>query len=239
MHYQAFDILLVMKSETSNRGVRAREELRNRILDGEWPPGTRLQPAALAAETGWSTTIVRESLTHLAGEGLLAVRPNRGFFVTDLSFDELKWITELRCRTEDIAITLAVERGDIAWESQLIAIHHQLERTPTHGPGEAGLSLEWQNAHRAFHAALLSACEVDKLCEVASSLRDSTMLYRRWSAPTESRRDVGAEHREILAAVLDRDAPRASRLLREHYEATLAQMRDAAVTQHATRHGEA
>lgn len=220
-----------MSPTTSNRGVKAREELRRRVLDGEWPPGTRLQPASLAAETGWSTTIVREALTHLAGEGLLAGRPNRGFFITDLSLDELTWITELRCRTEDIAVTLAVERGDIAWESRLIATHHQLERTPAHIDGQASLNLDWQDIHRDFHATLISACNVDKLCEVAASLRDSTMLFRRWSSPLqESGRDVVAEHRAILAAALARDAPLASQLLRAHYETTLDQIRQAHIT---------
>ena len=53
---------------------------------------------------------------------------------------------------------------------------------------------------------------------MASSLRDSAELYRRWSKRLgdDAGRDIPSEHREILAAVLDRDADQAVALLTAH-----------------------
>ena len=168
--------------------------------------------------------MVREALTHLAGEGLLSIQPNRGFFIPDLTVDELTWITELRCHTEELAVSLALQRGDLAWESDLMAAHHRLARTPMRTESGAGLTLDWLDAHREFHATLIQACGVEKICEIAASLNDSTMLYRRWAAEPKAlstTRDVEREHQEILEAALARDVTLTSSLLRSHYEATL------------------
>lgn len=228
-----------MKSRTSGgstRGGQARETLRGWLLEGRWQPGDRLQPVALAEETGWSTTVVREALTHLAGEGLLTIQPNKGFFVPQLSLDELTWITELRCRTEELAVGLALERGDLAWESDLIAAHHRLTRTMPRDEADGAFGADWLEAHHAFHGTLIAACGVDKLCEIASNLNDATMLFRRWALPSKNsqRRDVAAEHQEILEAALARDVVLTQQLLRKHYESTLAHIAHAGLRGEAT-----
>lgn len=54
------------------------EELRNRILGGELPPGTMLPPErTMVEETGLSRMTVREALRLLQAEGFLDIRPGR------------------------------------------------------------------------------------------------------------------------------------------------------------------
>ena len=209
---------------TPLRGMRIHDVVRRDILDGQWMPGERLQPTSLAAKYRTSTTVVREALTRLAGENFVNVEPNRGFFVPTLSLDALKDITEVRCRMESLAIELAVERGDLVWESELMAAHHTLSRTPRRGADDPQHVAEsWAEAHRAFHARLIDACRVPVLMELSRHLADSTELYRRWAAPSTAAttRDVEAEHDAILRAALERDAGKTSTLLREHYERTV------------------
>jgi len=69
------------------RTVRARaaEELRNRILTGALPPGTRLDLDALTVEFGASRTPIREALLELSYEGLVEVAPRSGITVIGLS----------------------------------------------------------------------------------------------------------------------------------------------------------
>lgn len=221
------------------RGGQARETLRGWLLEGRWQPGDRLQPVALAEETGWSTTVVREALTHLSGEGLLAIQPNKGFFVPQLTIDELTWITELRCRTEELAVGLAIERGDLTWETDLIAAHHRLSRTMPRAD-DSGFGAAWLEAHHAFHSTLIAACGVDKLCEIASNLNDATMLFRRWALPSKGhqQRDVAAEHQAILDAALERDVALTQRLLRQHYESTLTHIAEAGLRTATTESAE-
>ena len=132
-------------------------------------------------------------------------------------------ITDARCLIEGRALELAIERGGVEWEGELIAAHHLLARTqrraeedPTH------TSAEWLAAHRAFHEKLIEACDVPSLCDFARQLSNATELFRRWSAPDPDARarDVEKEHRDILDAVLARDAKTAVALLQAHFERT-------------------
>lgn len=207
----------------SNSGARTSEIITNDILGGAWGPGERLQPHRLAEDYKVSTTVVREALSRMAGDGLVVVQPNRGFFIPDLKPQELRDITELRCVSEALTVRLAIERGDLEWESELIATHHLLARTPRRDPATGRTSNEWMKAHRAFHAKLLEASDCAHMLRLAENLGASTELYRRWAAPSQAgaKRDVEAEHKAILDAAVGRDAEKTAQLLRQHYEGTV------------------
>jgi DNA-binding GntR family transcriptional regulator len=205
-------------------GGQTVDGIRRAVLGGSWRPGERLAPVALAERFGTSSTVVREALTRLAGDGLLTWERNRGFFVPELEPRELRDLTELRCVTEELASRLAVERGDLQWESDLIAAHHQLSRTPRRDQEDPEhIADPWSVAHRSFHAKLLEACASAPMIRLADNLADSTELYRRWAAPSRgaAERDVEQEHRDILEAALARDASGLAKLLRRHYERTM------------------
>ena len=206
---------------SGNKSTVALELIRRDVLRGEWRPGQRLQPTQLSERYSNSTTVIREALTRLAGEGFIVVEPNRGFFVPELTPQTLTDLTSVRCTLEELALTLAVERGGLAWESELIASHHRLARTPRRAPEDpTHVDETWSQAHREFHDALIAGCAVPHLTKFSRQLANSTEIYRRWAAPSETAttRAVEQEHAAILQAALDRDAERAGRLLREHYE---------------------
>jgi DNA-binding GntR family transcriptional regulator len=75
----------------------------------------------------------------------------------------------------------------------------------------------------------MEACGVPVLIDLTCTLSDIAQLYGRWAgaATREAKRDVEQEHRDILAAVLKRDAPSAAKLLRRHYETTMDAVRKA------------
>lgn len=209
------------------------DEIRHEILRGTWRPGERLPLAELAEKLGTSTTVVREALSRLAGDGLVKNVPNRGFFIKDLNLRELADLTELRCVSEALAAELSLLRGDVTWESELLAVHHQLARTPRRDPKNPGrVTDDWQRVHKAFHAKVLAACDCHPMIKLASDLSDATELYRVWAAPSvaASARDVEKEHQDILDAALDRDSKKLAKLLREHYEATVQVVLDSGLS---------
>lgn len=167
----------------------------------------------------------------------MRIRPNRGFFVAELNLRELADITELRCVTEALAARLAVERGDLAWESDLIAAHHTLTQTARRRPEDPDhVNEEWSKAHREFHLKILEACDCAPMVRLSSNLADSTELYRRWAAPSSaaSGRNVEHEHKMLLEAALNKDAATLAKLLRKHYEATVQVVMDAGLVEIAT-----
>ena len=76
------------------------EELRRRIVDGEFQSGFQLRQDALAAEFGVSRIPVREALMQLEAEGLVKIHPHRGAIVSELSTEEIEELFELRALLE-------------------------------------------------------------------------------------------------------------------------------------------
>jgi len=74
------------------------------ILQGTWKPGDRLNKDALARELGRSKTPIREALNRLEGEGYIYNRPYQGYFVTELSVEDVEEITEIRITLEKLAL---------------------------------------------------------------------------------------------------------------------------------------
>jgi len=64
---------------------RALFQLRERLREGGFPPGTRIAATEVAESLKLSATPVREALSRLAGEGLLEDRRGQGFFLRPLS----------------------------------------------------------------------------------------------------------------------------------------------------------
>jgi DNA-binding GntR family transcriptional regulator len=197
-------------------------ELRGDVLAGRRRPGSRLLFADLAARYEASMGVIREVLTRLTAEGLVESEPQYGFRVVPLSVADLKHLADARASVETLVLGQAVEHGDVAWESEVLAAHHRLERTPQQEPDDPSrLSASWTAAHAAYHHTLLAGCPNPRLLAVADSLRDAAELYRQWSVPlAHTQRDIAGEHRAILDAVLARDVDAASAALAAHIHAT-------------------
>ena len=197
-------------------------DLRGAILDGVLVPAAKLNVRELSDrfETGLSP--IREALNRLATEGLVHHTDNRGFVVSPVSVPELKDLTQARCWMNEIGIRRSIELGDSAWEESVLLGCHRLSRTPRTAPdGSPAPNPAWNQAHKAFHQALISACGSNWLIETCSQIFDSAERYRSLARLAGvSRQDPRDEHREIMTATLERDADTAARLLNDHFRRT-------------------
>ncbi len=216
-----------MASATRSAFVHA--QLREDVLRGVLPPGSRLRFVELAERFSVSQSVVREALTRLAEQGLAVALPQQGFRVRPLSLTDLDELTDARIEIETLVLRHSIERGDIAWESSVVAAHHQLASTPITGPS-GDLNGAWFTAHEQFHSSTLRGCGNDRLYGVAVALRDAASLYRWWSRPVgnDYHRDVELEHRQILDAIVGRDSDAATGLLARHIRRTSDALRSAA-----------
>ena len=195
------------------------EILRGELLNGGLHPGQKLKMVELTERFAVSQSVVREALTRLTEQGLLVATPQRGFRVRDLSIEDIAELTETRVQVESLALRLAVERGDLQWETGILAAHHRLERTPV-TRDDGTVSEDWSASHRDFHQALLTGCDNRRLEAVVNSLRDSAELYRRWYwvLTDDHQRDLAREHRQLRELTLARDADGAIEVLTEHID---------------------
>src|SRR6187401_3158712 len=72
------------------------DQLRQSILDGTYPAGSQLRQDALGEAYGVSRIPVREALFQLEAEGLVRIVPQKGAIVSELSFDEINDVFDLR-----------------------------------------------------------------------------------------------------------------------------------------------
>lgn len=222
-----------MSLSPSTRTEEVYDALRSELLNGVLTPGQKLRMVELGDRFGVSQSVVREALTRLAEQNLIVASPQRGFRVQELSTRDIAHLTEARVQIESAALRLAIERGDLHWETGILTAHHLLERTPLVKDDQT-VNEEWSAQHRDFHRALLAGCDNDRLEAVAQSLRDSAELYRRWYwvLADDHHRDIAAEHRRLKELALARDADAAVELLTEHIERAPCQL-----VEYAREHG--
>lgn len=199
-------------------------DIRADIIKGALAPGMRLRIRDLCERYDSGAIPLREALSRLATGGFVVAEDQRGFRVADVSEQELEDITETRVHVECQALRRSIAQGGLDWEERLAGAHHRLSRLNMLTPDGHGLADDWEQAHSAFHSALIGGSGSKWLNTVAELLRDQTARYRHLSAYATERegavRDVGAEHRELLNAAIGRDTDRATALLAEHLRST-------------------
>ena len=95
-----------------NLNEQVYDELRTRILTRQEPAGAKLSLHALADELGVSRSPVHHALTRLVSEGLLTVRPRRGYYVTSVTARAVAEGYDVRLALELLAAERAIERPD-------------------------------------------------------------------------------------------------------------------------------
>ena len=207
----------------TTRSGQLYHRLREDILSGCYPPGSKLPFARLTAVYDSSSGSLREVLQRLVETGLVETVAQQGFRVVPLTIDDLQDLTVARLEIELAAFRHAIADGDTSWEAAVLSTHHVLDRTPkTEQPGADRITRSWSIAHTTFHQTLIAGCANRRLRAAAESLRGVAELYRTWSFRYEpdSARDTAEEHRALAGAVIARDPERAVDLLRQHIELT-------------------
>ena len=199
--------------------------IRRDILSGRFPPGSRLATLSLQQRYEVSNGLLREILPRLVAEGLAVAKPQRGFWVIDISKDDLRHLTDARVLIETTVLGMSIQFGDLGWESGVLAAHHTLASLPARLP-DGTLNGDWLEAHANFHSAILAGAPNLRLRALAESLRDVTEVYRCWSGGVEvlEPRDVAREHRLIMEATLARNINQATAELTLHIEKTTQQL---------------
>lgn len=214
----------------------ALQQMKKSIICCDLAPGEKLKVAELSKSYGLSSSPIREALNRLAQEGIVEANENKGFRVTELSMDDFREITRLRCLLESEALADAIAHGDDAWEANVLGAFHRLGLIEKKlGKVAVVLDDDWAQRHKAYHFALFSACPSTLLLRMIDSLFDRAERYRRFSALHRTgERRKGDEHKQLMEATLARDTVKAVDLLKRHINGTLMHTGEVLSRQHST-----
>ncbi|MGR3677326.1 MAG: GntR family transcriptional regulator [Paracoccaceae bacterium] len=202
------------KETSATHGAYIR--LRELILTGELPAGHKLKIDELRRLLQAGASPVREALSLLTSDMLVERIDQRGFRAAPVSKANFEEILMLRCNLEETALRASIRNADASWEDRLVLRHHHMNRA---GQNKAP---DFEDAHKAFHMALFDNAHLPMLERYCSQLYDLNIRYRNLAAGGKSyrKRDIAAEHQNILDAALNRDADKATAYLVEHYQRT-------------------
>lgn len=203
-------------SSTHGRaGARVAEQLRSAILAGELAPGERVRQEDLAEQFGASRVPVREALRMLGAEGLITLVANAGAWVSKLSASELTELYEIRERLEPLLLSYNVPLLADQTIDELADLADAMEH--------ASDAATFVDLDRQFHLLSYSAADTLMLRETAIALWNRTQHYRRQfvsASRDHSDRRADHDHHLMVAAIRNRDAEEASRLLAIHIRRT-------------------
>ncbi|MFW2587427.1 GntR family transcriptional regulator [Sagittula sp. SSi028] len=198
------------------------QAIRQMIITGELAPGEKLKIERLKDRIQTGASPIREALTLLVADKLVERIDQRGFRAAPVSQENFAEILRLRCALEDMALRESIAAADDTWEEQLVLSHHRMVRV-----GAADVAT-FEEHHKAFHMALLARCNSPILLGYCSQLYDLNVRYRYLAGRSRNygKRDVRAEHRDILDAAVAREVDLASQRLLSHYQQTGSFLRE-------------
>lgn len=200
------------EAATNSLSRQAYQRIRDLIVTLQLAPGALVNEADLKEDLQLGRTPIREALQRLACEGLVVLRPHRGAFVAGLSIVDLQQIFELRRSLEGYAAGLAAERATPADIAAMRAALAGLEAAePGAGP-EIYITID-----QAFHRALARGAHNRFLENTLSRMYNLNL--RLWYMALDKigpMRQAIDEHQRVLAAIVQRDGPRAEAAMREH-----------------------
>ncbi|MGK7947863.1 MAG: GntR family transcriptional regulator [Xenococcaceae cyanobacterium] len=190
--------------------------LRDSILSGELPPGSRLIETQLAQQLKVSRTPVREAIKQLQREALAVVDRNGGIRVMTISVVDAQQLYDCRIALEQLAVQKVCQQATAKQISKigewvdkaesLIAEEFTTERS------SQMLDIDYQ-----FHLAIVEASANKWLMYLLDRVFDKMKLLRVQTTKHNPRvLEICHEHRQVYQAIVQREAEKAINLICEH-----------------------
>lgn len=189
-----------------------RENLEQRIVEGELADGERLDEVKLAGHYGVSRTPLREALRMMAGSGLVELIPRRGAFVRHPGVVELFEMFEVMAELESFCARQAARRISTGELAELTVATRACEVAANNEDPD-----DYYHRNEDFHRLIYQASGNAFLSSEAIRLQKRLRPFRRMQLRARGRlRQSMEEHVIILKALEAGDADLAASTLRSH-----------------------
>lgn len=203
----------IRETSTDSLSQRVYQALKRDIITGVHPPGEALGEKDLAKRYSSSRTPVREAALRLQQDHLLKIIPNRGYFITKISVQDLTDLYDYRAAVECACAELAAMKGmNPALLERLEELANTDYRLNDRKSYENFISRDTEFhlriAQLARNQLLLQAVEAAR-CQMERIMYAAIDIGYYGEFP-------GREHRGILDAIKKRDSRAARQLMYDH-----------------------
>ena len=205
---------VVVKYKSLNE--TAYEIIRDKILKGEFPLGSRLREDLLAEEISMSRTPVREAINRLLADGLIINRARKGLYLIQPEDREIEEYIDIRSSLEKLSVEKCI--GNISAE-QKETIFSNLQKFKAALDREDFETCNILDAD--FHMAIARIADNQKLLALLKELSAFFQLVRRTEKrthPREKNEQTFKEHSRIVEAILAGDVDAACRAMTVNIE---------------------
>ncbi|MEH0417163.1 GntR family transcriptional regulator [Streptomyces sp. B21-083] len=193
---------------------RVYEALLELITTRALQPGQHLVESELAGHLGVSRQPVREALQRLNADGWVDLRPAQGAFVHEPTEAEADQLLTVRTLLEAEAARLAATNASASAIAVLEEMCAEGERAVAADDVDAAVAI---NAR--LHAKIMELAGNTVLAELAAQV-DRRVRWYYTPVARQRGRQSWIEHRDLIAAIADRDGQRATEVMRAHTEHT-------------------
>ncbi len=190
------------------------EFIKDAVVSGRLKPGERVPEQEIAENFGISRTPIREAFRQLESEGFISLIPRKGAVVSPITDKDVREFYAIKSLLEGYAARTACEALTAREIRRLEGLNEAMERCAGKGDVKGFFRLD-----NAFHDTFLKACGNDKLYALVHSLVQQFERFRVTALSLPGRmEDSVSQHREIIEAFREADAPLVERLVRANAE---------------------
>lgn len=193
----------------------AAEEIRNRILSGDYPPGFQLRQDGLAGDLGMSRIPIREALVQLESEGLLRILPHRGAIVVQLTAEEIEELFNMRLLLEPF---LFKRSAPLLTKEDFKALH-QIQTRYARSIDKLDIDV-WNELNTEFHLTLYRHARSPRVASTVQNLLVECDRHTRIQLSTirGDRERAVAEHGALLRLCEEGAFEEGARLMYDHID---------------------
>jgi DNA-binding GntR family transcriptional regulator len=193
----------------------AYQAIRRAIIEGTYPAGARLPEEELSERIGVSRTPIRQALRQLDQQGHVELRPRRGAWVSSWTAEDIAEVYGVRAQLESHGARIAAAKIGALDLRRLE--ENCLRMEALEDARQEGFLDELGELNNEFHASLLRATGNRRLMTSLASIVETPLILRVYHLYDERRRyEALRHHREIIAALSQRDGEWAEATMRVH-----------------------
>lgn len=210
---------------SGSQAVKALLRLREMVLAGELPGGSRIAEVAIAERLGVSRTPIRAALMRLEQEGLLELLPGGGYTVRTFTERDISEAIELRGTLEGLSARLAAEHGAAAvLLGDASACLDEIDEVLAQPALDDEAFSAYVRLNEQFHGLLsdmaaspVIAKELERVVRLPFASPSGFVVVQANSGSARDMLVVAQDqHRQVLEAIVRREGARAEAIMREH-----------------------